>query len=398
MNEQNLTWQFSLQAMQGLIWLAVLAVVFFAGMRVSLGKLVGLTAFLTLDLIMFGAFVRLSDSGLGCPDWPGCYGQFTPLAAKDQIAAAVAAQGGEHGWVSNTKAWIEMIHRYWATFIGVLIIVIVARAYRERRNGERRMGVLVQGVPVSMTLPLVVLATVIVQGLFGKWTVIYKLMPWVVTAHLLGGMLLFGLLIWLALRHTYGLVRVNVPPAMRTWAIASIAVVVMQVALGGWVSTNYAALACDDHFPLCQGSAWPPMDFANGFDVTRNMGQVDGGAIISLQALTAIHFAHRVFAYVVLVVVGAFAWQLMRHAALRHWGLGLVAALGLQVLIGIGTVVFNQPLLLAVAHNGGAALLVSTLVACTYKIRVPPGVPVNVTPPPAAPIQATQHGTRRAAP
>jgi cytochrome c oxidase assembly protein subunit 15 len=368
MNDQNLTWQFSLQAVQGLAWLAVLAVVFFAGMRVNLAKLVGLTAFLTLDLIMFGAFVRLSDSGLGCPDWPGCYGQFTPLAAKDQIAAAVAAQGGEHGWVSNTKAWIEMIHRYWATFIGVLIIVIVARVFVDRRRGVQIQHS--QRQPMSLALPLFVLATVIMQGLFGKWTVTYKLMPWVVTAHLLGGMLLFSLLVWLALRHTYGLARVGVAPALRMWAVASIAMVVLQIALGGWVSTNYAALACSDAFPLCQGSAWPAMDFANGFDLSRNMGQADGGTIISLQALTAIHFVHRTLAYVVLGVVGLFAWRLTQQTALKPWGIALAAALVLQVLIGIGTVVFNQPLLLAVAHSGGAALLLGTLIACAYKIQV----------------------------
>jgi cytochrome c oxidase assembly protein subunit 15 len=352
-------WQFSLHAAQALLWLAALAAVFWLGLRVSWTRLIGFTAFLTLDLIMFGAFVRLSDSGLGCPDWPGCYAQAAPLFAKGEIAAAVALQGGEQGWVSHTKAWIEMIHRYWASFIGVLIIVILVRAIRARRSGE----------PVSLALPWLLLATVLVQGLFGKWTVTFKLMPAVVTLHLLLGLTLFAQLVWLALRQTYRIDRVAVPPALHWHAVAALAVLALQIALGGWVSTNYAALACGDGFPACLGSAWPPMDFANGFDLTRDMGRVDSGATISLQALTAVHYVHRAFALVVLLVLGALAWRVARRPALRRWGAALGAALLAQLAIGIGTVVFQQPLLLAVAHNGAAAVLLGVLVALTYKIR-----------------------------
>jgi heme a synthase len=355
----NTIWQFSLQAGQAGVWLALLAGVCWLGMRVSFSKLIGLLLFLTFDLIMFGAFVRLSDSGLGCPDWPGCYAQFAPLTAKADIAAAVALQGGEQGWVSTTKAWIEMVHRYWASFIGMLIIVLLIKSLWARRKGAL----------VSLGLPIALLVVVIAQGLFGKWTVTMKLMPVIVTTHLLGGMLLLSLIVLLALQHRYTLARVEVSEGVKRLALISLALLTLQIALGGWVSTNYAALACAD-FPLCQGQAWPLMDFANGFDLTRDMGKTDTGAVISLQALAAIHVVHRSFAYIVALVIGVFALVLYRSPKLTRWGIALGAALILQILIGISTVLFNQPLLLAVAHNGAAALLLSVLVATSYKIRV----------------------------
>jgi heme a synthase len=355
----NTLWQFSLQAGQAGVWLALLAGVCWLGMRASFPKLIGLLLFLTFDLIMFGAFVRLSDSGLGCPDWPGCYAQFAPLTAKADIAAAVALQGGEQGWVSTTKAWIEMVHRYWASFIGMLIIVLLIKSLWARRKGTL----------VSLGLPIALLVVVIAQGLFGKWTVTMKLMPVIVTTHLLGGMLLLSLMVLLAMQHRYTLARVEVSAGIKRLALISLALLTLQIALGGWVSTNYAALACAD-FPLCQGQAWPLMDFANGFDLTRDMGKTDTGAVISLQALAAIHVVHRSFAYVVALVIGVFALVLYRSPKLTRWGIALGAALILQILIGISTVLFNQPLLLAVAHNGAAALLLSVLVATSYKIRV----------------------------
>ena len=356
------TFQFSLQATQGLLWLAVLAIVAWAGMRVSWGKLVGLTLFLTLDLIMFGAFVRLSDSGLGCPDWPGCYGKFTPLQAGQSIAAEVAKHG-QFGWVTQTKAWIEMIHRYWATFIGMLIVVMVIRAFVSARHKQ-----LVRAI--SPAWPLLLLVVVIGQGVFGKLTVTLKLMPIIVTLHLLGGMLLFCLLLWFALKQgmfqkitikngadnaagSLSTRHINRLKVLGTLALTSI---VIQIALGGWVSTNYAAMACPD-FPLCQGKLLPVLDVANGFDLSRDMGKTDSGENLSLQALTAIHLLHRSFAYVVLAIVGLFAWRLDAARAFGTWPWVVGGALLLQIVIGISTVLFNQPLLLAVAHNGGAALL-----------------------------------------
>lgn len=354
-------WQFSLHAAQAALWLVALAGVFWLAMRAKWSRLIGFTAFLTLDLILFGSFVRLSDSGLGCPDWPGCYAQFAPVTARHEIAAAVVQQGGEQGWVSTTKAWIEMVHRYWATAIGVLIIAIVLRAVLARRRGER----------VSLLLPVAILATVVVQGLFGKWTVTLRLMPVVVTTHLLLGLTLLALLIWLALRHTYRVEPLRVPAAVKAHATLALGVVALQIALGGWVSTNYAALACGNGFPSCQGAAWPAgMDFANGFDLTRDMGRMDSGGYITLQALTAIHFAHRLMAYVVLGVVGWLAWRLSRLGpGARTWALGLAFALTAQIALGIATVVWGQPLLLAVAHNAGAAVLLGTLVALRSTIQ-----------------------------
>ncbi len=351
--------QFSLHANQALIWLVLLALVCWLGMKASFTQLAGLLVFLTFDLVVFGAFVRLTDSGLGCPDWPGCYAQFSPFNAKSDIAAAVAAQGGEHGWVSATKAWIEMIHRYWASFIGMLLIVLLVKAgFAKRRDAAVKLG-----------LPIALLAVVIAQGLFGKWTVTMKLMPVIVTTHLLGGLLLLSLLVLLYFRYHKAVKQMTVSVSLKTLTLASLIALVLQIALGGWVSTNYAALACAK-FPLCQGNVWPLMDFASGFDLTRAMGQSSTGAVISLQALTAIHFVHRHFAYVVTLIVGLLAWRTWREPALKRYSIALILALLAQMLIGIGTVVFDQPLLLAVAHNAGAALLLSVLVATAYKIRV----------------------------
>lgn len=365
MNEQpSALMQFSLHAQQALPWLLMLALVCWLGMKASFTQLAGLLVFLTFDLIVFGAFVRLSDSGLGCPDWPGCYAQFSPWNAKADIAAAVAAQGGEHGWVSATKAWIEMIHRYWASFIGMLLIVLLIKAFIAKRRDNT----------VSLALPTALLIVVIIQGLFGKWTVTFKLMPIVVTTHLLGGLLLLSLLLLLYLRYRKQIVQLNdVASSLKFLCGLSLALVVLQIALGGWTSSNYAALACNgggNSFPLCQGNVWPAMDFASGFDVSRAMGQTSTGQVITLQALTAIHFVHRHFAYLVTLVVGLFAWRLWRAESLQRYGFAIAATLALQMLLGIATVLFDQPLLLAVAHNAGAALLLSATVAAAYKIRM----------------------------
>jgi cytochrome c oxidase assembly protein subunit 15 len=356
-------WQFSLQAQQAVPWLLLLFVGLAFGWRARWPTLVAMTAFLTFDLIVFGAFVRLSDSGLGCPDWPGCYGKFSPIQAAGSIAEEVARQGGEHGWVSPTKAWIEMIHRYWASFIGILIVVMVLRSWKERLERRSAAG------RAGLEFNLVLLAVVILQGLFGKWTVTFKLMPWVVTVHLLGGLLLWSLLVWATAAHVHRIQPVDVSAALRRrWWLAA-AFLLIQIALGGWTSTNYAALACGG-LPLCQGQWWPDLDFANAFDLTRPMGRTDDGAFLSLQALAAIHLTHRAFAFVALAAVALFAWSALRWSSLRRWAMALLGAMLLQVVIGLATVAFDQPLLLAVAHTALAALLVGVLVACGYKIRI----------------------------
>jgi cytochrome c oxidase assembly protein subunit 15 len=319
-------------------------------------KLAWVTAFLTLDLVMFGAFTRLTDSGLGCPDWPGCYGHSNPLSAGEQIRAAETALPS--GPVTMTKAWIEMLHRYFAMAVGFLIIVLTMLAWRRWHRAR-------QGSPWLAT---VTLAAVCLQGAFGAWTVTMKLQPAIVTAHLLGGVGLLALLVWLALREGPTPAVDTRAAGSRPLAAVAMLLLVAQIALGGWVSTNYAVLACPD-FPLCHGQIAPPdMDFAAGFTLWRDLGMTADGAPIPFQALVAIHWVHRNFAYVVLAVLGLLAWRLWRVDGLSVPARALAAVLLLQFATGLSNVVLNWPLLLAVLHNGGAAALLALLVTINYRL------------------------------
>jgi heme a synthase len=320
------------------------------------------TFVLTLILIMMGAWVRLTDAGLGCPDWPGCYGKFTPIGAKHHIAQAVAEQGGEHGPVSMGKAWREMAHRYLASFVGLLILIMAAWSFVKRNSGSPAKPAQKWG------LPFMLLVVVVMQGLFGMWTVTLDLMPIIVTTHLLGGMLTFSLLAWLCNRQ-FALPKYvdNEPVArLKPLAIAAIAAVTLQIFLGGWTSTNYAALACHD-LPLCQGSVWPNTDFKNGFSLNRELGEDPAGNPITFPALTAIHLTHRIGALVVLVVVGLLAWRAVK-AGERNLGIAVGAMLVVQLLLGLANIWFRLPLSLAVLHNGGAAVLMSLLVTLNYRV------------------------------
>ena len=345
------------------IWLAILgaAVAALPLVYVSLSgdpskfrRLAWVTAFLTLDLIMFGSFTRLTDSGLGCPDWPGCYGHSNPLSAGEPIMQAQTAMPS--GPVTVTKAWIEMLHRYLAIAVGVLVIVLTVQAWRRvTPAGERG---------ASRWLATITLIWICMQGAFGALTVTLKLQPAIVTLHLLGGIGLLALLTWLALREDRA--PVLVAPRVRTLAVAALIAVFVQIALGGWVSSNYAVMACPD-FPLCQGEIWPPMNFSEGFTAWRSLGRTADGALISFQALVAIHWMHRVFAVVVVVAVGALITKLWRQRELSHLARGLLALLILQLLTGLSNVVLQWPLLLAVLHSGGAALMVAILVAVLHR-------------------------------
>ena len=312
-------------------------------------RLVALATVLTLCLLMLGAWVRLTDAGLGCPDWPGCYGQLSPSHAQENIARAVSVQGGEHGPVSMGKAWREMLHRYVATGLGVLILVIAAIAWKRR-----------QAMGQSPLLATVLVGVVVLQGLFGKWTVTLLLKPAIVTGHLLGGALTFMLLLWLWLRQLPRARYVDAEPvaALRWPALLAMATVAVQLLLGGWVSTNYAALACAD-LPGCQGQWWPPVNFSDGFHFVRELGRTADGANLSLAALTAIHLAHRLGALVVLAVVGFAGWRAARADGVRGLGVALLVTLALQWGLGLSNVWFGLPLPVAVAHNGGAALLLA---------------------------------------
>lgn len=315
------------------------------GARARLAALTLLTAFLTFDLIVFGAFTRLTDSGLGCPDWPGCYGQASPIGAQAAIAAEEAAR--PTGPVTVSKAWIEMIHRYLAMTVGALILVLAIASTIWRK-----------ALPHSAGWAYATLMWVVVQGLFGKYTVTLKLYPAIVTAHLLGGMLLLALLVVQVERWSrrapvldVGTRRLAVLGALALW---------VQIALGGWVSTNYAVLACPD-FPTCHGGWWPDIDLAQGFTLLRPLGHTADGALLGFDALVGIHWVHRLFALAVLMILGALAWRLLRgrSAHARRDGGLLAALLAIQLLSGMSNVVLGWPLLAALGHSAGAAALVA---------------------------------------
>ena len=309
-----------------------------------------LTLFLTFDLVLFGAFTRLTDSGLGCPDWPGCYGSVSPAGAQQEINQAQAALPS--GPVTHGKAWIEMIHRYLATGVGVLILTLALATWVLRKRA----------VVIGLALPLVTLAWVCLQGAFGALTVTMKLFPAIVTLHLLGGLGLLALLTVQAgaYARAAGAAPVVVDRTTRMLLLLAFAMVTLQTALGGWVSTNYAVLACNT-FPSCQGGWWPEMDFRQGFELWRELGRTGAGEPINFAALTAIHYTHRLGAYVVVTLLAVLAWRLWRADALRSDARWLVCLALWQVATGVTNVVMDWPLAAAVSHTGGAAALVVAL-------------------------------------
>lgn len=321
-----------------------------------------LTLFFTFDLVLFGSFTRLTDSGLGCPDWPGCYGNASPVGAHGEISAAQEAM--PTGPVTHRKAWVEMIHRYLATGVGVLIIVMTVSAWvQQRRARAGGHAAAHERPPLSPWWPTFTLFWVCLQGAFGALTVTMKLFPAIVTLHLIGGLVLLALLCVQAVRHTHWAQRktpVPMAPRLR-WALVGVGLLVaVQVVLGGWVSTNYAVLACTT-FPSCQGSWWPPMDFAQGFQIWRPLGVLEDGSHISFAALTAIHYVHRLAAYVVLAALGVVAWCMHRTRVLPVQTRWLAALALMQLVTGLSNVVLGWPLLAAVLHTGGAAALVVVL-------------------------------------
>lgn len=309
------------------------------------------TALMTFALIVLGAYVRLSDAGLGCPDWPGCYGHATVIQAAEHIEAQLAVN--PDGPVSFAKAWKEMVHRYFAGLVGVCILAIAVLSWRLRdRIGQ------------SPTLASALVGVLVLQALFGKWTVTMLLKPAIVTGHLIGGLTTLALLVWLNAR-TVSWTERPFDTGLRRHAALAFVVLGLQVALGGWVSTNYAALACTD-LPLCKGEVVPAMDFHNAFHVVRELGREADGDQLSIEALTAIHWAHRVGALVALVVLGALAVRLRGQR--ERLGDVLMGVLGLQFVVGLANVLFSLPLPLAAAHNAGAAALVTLLVLINYML------------------------------
>jgi cytochrome c oxidase assembly protein subunit 15 len=357
-------WQFSLHAIHALVWFGALFVVLYLVVRlVSLRPLVYATTFLTLCLVALGAYVRLMDAGLGCPDWPGCYGKLSPLQAHAEISGAEKMSPA--GPVSAPKAWKEMAHRYVASLVGALIVAILLKILYRRRHVRRDR----EEPDLSLGLPVFLLGLVVAQGLFGKWTVTLLLKPAIVTMHLLGGMLILAALTWLSARYLRpaGATRPAEARALRPWAIVGLVLVFAQIALGGWVSTNYAALACVD-FPTCHGLWMPDMDFAHAFQIQRELGMTAAGAPLSNDALNAIQWTHRVGALVVALYLGTLAVVASRMSGLRGYASVLVVALIAQISLGITNVLAMLPIGVAVAHNAGAALLLMSVVMLNFAL------------------------------
>ena len=303
---------------------------------------------LALFVVVLGAYTRLKDAGLGCPDWPGCYGYLSVPGAAANVETAEARF--PQAPFEAHKAWPEMVHRYFAGTLGLLIFAIAALAIRDRATAPLKLTLLLAGL-------------VVLQAAFGMWTVTLKLWPQVVTTHLLGGFATLSLL-WLLY------LRLDPPPALpaglRAHAALALAAVILQVMLGGWTTSNYAALACPD-FPTCQGHWWPPMEAADGFDVFQDIGPNYLGGLLDNSARVAIHMGHRIGALVVFFVVGALALRVRSNAAGAALGNLLVVTLLTQVALGISNVVFTLPLPIATAHNGVGAVLLLEVIAVNYR-------------------------------
>ena len=313
-------------------------------------RLARIATVLAFLVVTVGAWVRLTDAGLGCPDWPGCYGQL--IVSEDIDASVEAAFGGRQ--LDAGKAWHEMIHRYLASLLGVLCVALAVIGWINRHAPGQ-----------AWRVPLMLLGLVIFQGLLGMWTVTLLLKPIIVVAHLLGGISTLGLLFWLS--------RTQVRPLaltarQRGLALAAAAAVVAQIALGGWTSANYAALACPD-FPTCQTQWWPQIaDFGEGFVLWRGLGVDYEGGVLDHPARVAIHFVHRLGAIIAAMLAVTLGWLLLKHGQARAEGGAIFFALILQIGLGISIILFGVPLSLAVAHNGVAALLLLTVINAHQRI------------------------------
>lgn len=317
-----------------------------------------LASILALAAVMLGAWVRLSDAGLGCPDWPGCYGHMTVPTVRLEIFDA--NQAFPERPVETSKAWKEMIHRYFAGTLGLLIVAMAVLALLNRR--DHRQPVL---------LPLFLLGLVIFQALLGMWTVTLQLKPLVVMGHLLGGFATLALLWWLFLSTRDSVnkllfIQINLLP----WAVLGFTLLIIQIALGGWTSSNYAALACPD-FPTCQGKWWPDVDFSEAFVLWRGLDVNYEFGVLEHPARTAIHLTHRLGA---VVVAGYLLW--LGITAIRQLS-GVAASIAcvviclvlIQFSLGVSNVIFHLPLTVAVLHNAVAALLLLALLSFLFYLK-----------------------------
>ena len=322
-------------------------------MSVWFVRLARIGAVLALAVVMLGAYVRLSDAGLGCPDWPGCYGRLVvphPETSAEELGQEYT-RPLEHG-----KAWREMIHRYLASTLGLVCVSLAFIAWRNRRDPEQPKRV-----------PAALVALVIFQGLLGMWTVTLLLKPIVVVAHLLGGLATLALLASLG---RWRSARFPAPtPALRALGLAAAAALVLQISLGGWTSANYAALACPD-FPKCQTQWWPAVaDFKEAFVLWRGIGIDYEGGVLDHPARVAVHFTHRLGALLAAVLIALLGFRLVEKVATRADGAAVLAALVLQLSLGVSIVWFGVPLGVAVLHNGVAALLLLAVINANQRIR-----------------------------
>ena len=326
----NVFWQFSIEHYELALWSGVLiSLLVVLVMKTSLKFLVVATMLATLVLISLGAYVRLADAGLGCPDWPGCYGKLTPIQAQNEISKAQAEN--PNGPVTFYKAWTEMVHRYLASIVGVMILAILLKhlplSIFKHDTPSHEKGII---------LPAILFVAVVFQGMLGKWTVTMLLKPVIVTLHLAGGMFILGCLAFMSGRY------LSLSPVIMTsfrkrinflvWI--TIGIVFFQIMLGGWVSTNYAALVCAD-LPLCQGMVFPPMDFTEGFNIFRALGKNSEGGDLSILGLTSIHWLHRVGAIIASSVIFYLVYSLITRTDLMIHGLILLMILK-QKMIGDG--------------------------------------------------------------
>jgi cytochrome c oxidase assembly protein subunit 15 len=310
---------------------------------------------LALCVVSLGAYVRLTDAGLGCPDWPGCYGTLT--VPQSEAAILQAQTTYPDSAVEVGKAWREMAHRYLAGTLGLLVLAIFVLGWKARNE--------IKSSPYTSSFLLLLIGF---QAMLGMWTVTMLLKPAIVSGHLLGGMSTLAVLSWLAHRH-WGYYSDSIVTCQRLRLAIRFALVLlfMQIFLGGWTSTNYAALACTD-FPTCHGAWVPDMDFSDAFHMVRELGLSKDGSALSLASLTAIQWTHRVGALVSFIYLGALGLTTLKYWQLKRWSVLLLVALITQIALGISNLVLHLPLVLAVAHNFTAALLVIIVVVLNSKI------------------------------
>ena len=318
-------------------------------------RILVITTILTLCVVVFGSYVRLTDAGLGCPDWPGCYGTLTVPQSEEAISQAL--QHFPDSMVETDKAWVEMIHRYIAGILGLLILFIAVKSYKLRDE-----------IKITLKLPFFILALVCFQAILGMWTVTKLLQPAIVTTHLIGGMTILGLMTFMTHRQLGTQIN-NDSINTHTMTIArlSLFVLFIQILLGGWTSTNYAALACTD-YPTCHGSLIPDMNFKDGFSIFRELGMTSGGEELSLQALHAIQWVHRMGAIVLTALVLYLFYLLRNFPGLGFYRNLLLILISVQFVVGIANLLLHLPIALATIHNLGAALLVIILVVINSRL------------------------------